>query len=161
MFFASQFLVCFFLSGEGTVPMFSSPCPWWSHAAGRSINPFFSKMIQHFPRVSDDKTESGCRMILMEAKENPGDEIPRQSCGGCQRGNSRCFPKTRPELGKMHGEVPLVNALRSESGHASDRTDEQCCLQITFQPADAAGYRRLQKMKTAAVLGKYGKPKGL
>jgi hypothetical protein len=75
--------------------------------------------------VSHDKIESGCRVILMEAKENPGHKIPRQSCAGCQSDNSSYFPaqiqfaQDLLELGKyMVQSLSQAGPKRSQS-HAS------------------------------------------
>jgi hypothetical protein len=88
-------------------------------------HPVFSKMIQYLFGVSHDKIESGCRMKLMEAKENPGHKIPRQSCAGCQSDNSRYFPvqiqfaRDLLELGKyMVQSLSQAGPERSQS-HAS------------------------------------------
>jgi len=88
-------------------------------------HPVFSKIIQYLFGVSHDKIESGCRMILMEAKENPGHKIPRQGCAGCQSDNSRFFPaqiqfaQDPIELGKyMMQSLSQTGPKRSQS-HAS------------------------------------------
>src|SRR6516165_2011757 len=88
-------------------------------------HPVFSKMLQYLLGVSHDKIESGCRMKLMEAKENPRHKIPSQSCDGCQGDNSRDFPaqiqfaQDPLELGKyMLQPLSQTGPERSQS-HAS------------------------------------------
>jgi hypothetical protein len=109
--------------------------------------------------VSHDKIEGGCRMILMEAKENPGHKISRQSCAGCETDNSRDFPiqiqfhQNPLELGKdMSKSFSELGSARSQS-HALGRADEQGRFQISFQPSDVSGYRRLREMKPTSCFG--------
>jgi hypothetical protein len=84
-------------------------------------HPVFSKMVQHLFGVSHNKIEGGCRMILMEAKENPGHKISRQSCAGCETDNFRDFPiqiqvpQNPLELGKdMSKSFSELGSARSQ-----------------------------------------------
>ena len=49
-------------------------------------------MVQHFFGVANDQMQSGGRMVVMEANENPRHKISRRSCAGRQRQRPIHFP---------------------------------------------------------------------
>jgi hypothetical protein len=118
-----------------------------------------SEMVQNLFGVSHDKIDAGCRMILMEAKKNSGYKIPGQSCARRERDNARDiatqiqFTQDLFELGEHMLQALSQSGSDWSQSHASSRADEEGCFQITFQPADVAGYCRLRKMEAASGFG--------
>jgi hypothetical protein len=119
-------------------------------------NPLLSKMLQHFFRISYDQMKSGCRVVVMEANENPGYKISRQSCAGCESHNSSYYTRLiqlPQNLFKLSKDIlQPFSEMGSSWGqrHALGRADEQGCFQVGLQPADLAGNGRLGEMKPAS-----------
>jgi hypothetical protein len=84
-------------------------------------NPLLSKMLQYFFRISHDQMKGGGRVKMMEANENSGYKIPRQSCAGCESHNPGYFtgliqlPQNVFELGKdLLQSLPEMSSSRGQ-----------------------------------------------